>query len=251
MLKLKNVSKSFHSQKVLKPTTIEFPAGSTSILLGMSGCGKSTILRLMIGLIFPDEGTVEFEGEVISEKNIETIRHRVGYMIQNGGLFPHLSIEKNISLLAKHLGWQHDKIQDRVQELLELVHLSPDLLQRFPGQLSGGQQQRVALIRALFLDPDVLLLDEPMGALDPLIRSELQTELRDIFSKLNKTVIAVTHDIGEAAYLGDFISVIKDGDVLQTGPFEELLRHPADPFVTDFINAKRNPLQDLAQVRSG
>lgn len=251
MLKLSNVSKSYQGQLVLQSTTIQFPSEQTSILLGTSGCGKSTLLRLMIGLVLPDEGTIEFAGNQITEKNIEQIRLRVGYMIQDGGLFPHLTVEQNITILARHLGWLNDTISARTNELIELVDLQPEILTRFPGQLSGGQQQRVALMRALFLNPDVLLLDEPMGALDPMIRSDLQTELRGIFSKLNKTVIAVTHDIGEAAYLGDSISILKEGRILQTGSFEELLRHPADPFVTDFINAKRNPLQDFAQVRSG
>jgi len=136
-----------------------------------------------------------------------------------------------------------------LNELLTLVHLPSEALDRFPGQISGGQRQRVALMRALFLDPDVLLLDEPMGALDPIIRSDLQNELREIFRSLNKTVIVVTHDIGEAAFLGDSISILKAGEILQSGTFEDLLRRPKDPFVTEFINAKRNPLQDLAEVK--
>lgn len=250
MLKLKEVSKSYGDLQVLKPTTIEFRTGQTTILLGISGCGKSTLLRLMIGLISPDSGTIEFDDKLVNRDNIEEIRHRIGYMIQDGGLFPHLSVSDNVTLLARHLGWRKDKVEARLAELLSLVHLPTEALDRFPGQISGGQRQRVALMRALFLDPDVLLLDEPMGALDPIIRADLQNELREIFRSLKKTVIVVTHDIGEAAYLGDFISILKAGEILQSGTFEELHRHPADPFVTEFINAKRNPLEELAEVRS-
>lgn len=249
MLKLTDVSKSFGNLQVLQPTSIEFQTGQTSILLGTSGCGKSTLLRLMIGLINPDSGTIHFNDQVVEPKNIEEIRHRIGYMIQDGGLFPHLSVRDNVSLLAVHLGWEKSKVDQRLNELLTLVHLPCEALDRFPGQISGGQRQRVALMRALFLDPDVLLLDEPMGALDPIIRSDLQNELREIFRSLNKTVIVVTHDIGEAAFLGDSISILKAGEILQSGTFEDLLRRPKDPFVTEFINAKRNPLQDLAEVK--
>ncbi|MBT5018882.1 MAG: ATP-binding cassette domain-containing protein [Planctomicrobium sp.] len=249
MLKLTDVSKSFGNLQVLQPTSIEFQTGQTSILLGTSGCGKSTLLRLMIGLINPDSGTIHFNDQVVEPKNIEEIRHRIGYMIQDGGLFPHLSVRDNVSLLAVHLGWEKSKVDQRLNELLTLVHLPSEALDRFPGQISGGQRQRVALMRALFLDPDVLLLDEPMGALDPIIRSDLQNELREIFRSLNKTVIVVTHDIGEAAFLGDSISILKAGEILQSGTFEDLLRRPKDPFVTEFINAKRNPLQDLAEVK--
>lgn len=249
MLKLTGVSKSFGDLQVLQPTSIEFQTGQTSILLGTSGCGKSTLLRLMIGLITPDTGTIQFNDQIVEPKNIEEIRHRIGYMIQDGGLFPHLSVKENVVLLAVHLGWEKSKVDKRLIELLTLVHLPSESLDRFPGQISGGQRQRVALMRALFLDPDVLLLDEPMGALDPIIRSDLQNELREIFRSLNKTVIVVTHDIGEAAFLGDSISILKAGEILQSGTFEDLLRNPKDPFVTEFINAKRNPLQELAEVK--
>ena len=242
MLKLKNVSKSYGELVVLHPTSIEFEQGKTSVLLGTSGCGKSTLLRLMIGLIQPNSGSVEFNEKELTPENIQSIRHRIGYMIQDGGLFPHLTVHGNVALLAKQLGWSSDQIKTRLAHLMELVHLTADTLDRYPRQISGGQRQRVALMRALFLDPDVMLLDEPMGALDPIIRSNLQEELREIFRSLNKTVILVTHDISEAAYLADSISILSKGKILQTGTIDELINHPADPFVTDFINSQRSSL---------
>ncbi|TWT46362.1 Choline transport ATP-binding protein OpuBA [Thalassoglobus neptunius] len=248
MLRLTNVSKTYDEKLVLAPTSIEFPQGKTSVLLGTSGCGKSTLLRLMISLVEPDAGEILFNGKPLTRNNIAEIRHRIGYMIQDGGLFPHFTVEGNVALLAKHLGWNAQKIRDRMQELLELVHLDAETLTRYPRQISGGQRQRVALMRALFLDPDVLLLDEPMGALDPVIRSNLQEELRGIFRTLQKTVVLVTHDIGEAAYLGDSISVLNSGRVLQTGTFEDLLNNPTDSFVTDFIRAQRTQIDSVEEL---
>ena len=245
MITLTEVSKSFGEKQVLHPTTIEFDKSQTAVLLGTSGCGKSTLLRLMIGLIAPNQGTIKIDGTQLTPNNVETIRHRIGYMIQDGGLFPHLTVAGNVGLLARHLGWKQEKIDSRLKELLELVHLTSDTLDRYPRQISGGQRQRVALMRALFLDPDVLLLDEPMGALDPIIRAGLQSELRDIFRSLGKTVILVTHDIGEAAFLGDRISILSAGRILQTGTFDDLLHRPVDPFVTDFINAQRSPINGV------
>lgn len=250
MFKLAGVTKSFGDKLVLHPTTIEFEQGKTSVLIGTSGCGKSTLLRLMIGLIEPDAGQVEFDGIPLSKENQEQVRHRIGYMIQDGGLFPHLTVRRNVTLLANYLGWEREKIEARLHELLELVHLEVDLLEKYPTQISGGQRQRVALMRALFLDPDVLLLDEPMGALDPIIRSNLQAELREIFRSLDKTVILVTHDIGEAAFLGDVIHVLQAGRILQTGTFAELVHQPQDPFVVEFINAQRSPVEALARNES-
>ncbi len=250
MIKLDGVSKSYDEKLVLQPTTLEFETGKSNVLIGTSGCGKSTLLRLIIGLIEPTEGTIEFAGTQLSRKNIVQIRHRIGYMIQDGGLFPHLSVRGNVELLAKHLGWEPSRREKRFEELLGLVHLDPKILGKFPGQISGGQQQRVALMRALFLDPDVLLLDEPMGALDPIIRTNLQEELRDIFRSLKKTVILVTHDIGEAAYLGDVISVLSAGKILQSGPFDDLVQNPATPFVTEFIHANNHPLIDSDKEQS-
>ena len=170
MFSLKNVSKSFGNVQVLKPTTVQFRTGESTVLIGPSGCGKSTLLRILVGLIAPDSGTIEFDGTQLTTKNIENLRLRMGYVIQDGGLFPHLTARQNVGLLASHLGWAKDKVRSRVDELAELTRLSVVALDRYPAQLSGGQRQRIGIMRALVLDPTVILLDEPMGALDPMVR---------------------------------------------------------------------------------
>lgn len=243
MLELRGVSKRYGAIEALAPVDLATEPGRTTVLIGSSGSGKSTLLRIMIGLIEPDTGEVRVDGEPLSPANVLELRHRMGYVIQDGGLFPHLDARGNAALLARHLGWDPERIEARLAELLELTHLPPEVLERYPAQLSGGQQQRVSLIRALMLDPDVLLLDEPLAALDPMIRSDLQEELRDIFRTLGKTVVLVTHDIGEAAYLGDAVLLLREGRVVQRGPMRELLHAPADPFVTRFINAQRPVLE--------
>ena len=245
MLELKNVSKRFGDLQALQPTDLTFEPGKTTALLGPSGCGKSTLLRVIVGLIQSDTGSVDFDGAELTPENLREHRHKMGYMIQDGGLFPHLSIRDNVTLLARHLNHDPSWIDDRLLELMELTHLPTESVDRFPTQISGGQRQRVALMRALFLDPDVVLLDEPMGALDPLIRSELQSELREIFKTLHKTVVMVTHDIGEAGFLADVICLLKDGAILQRGSLEDLALRPEDKFVTSFINAQRSPLETL------
>lgn len=245
MLELRDVSKTYGSTQALHPTSLVFEQGKTTALLGPSGCGKSTLLRIIVGLIRSDTGSVLFEGTKITSQNIREIRHQMGYMIQDGGLFPHLTVRGNVTLLAGHLGWDEAKCRQRLEELAELTHLPSESLDRYPMQISGGQRQRVALMRALFLDPAVVLLDEPMGALDPLIRSELQQELREIFSSLNKTVVMVTHDISEAGFLADSIALLKLGRIVQRGSLEDLVRRPQDDFVTEFINAQRSPLETV------
>jgi osmoprotectant transport system ATP-binding protein len=199
----------------------------------------------MIGLINPDGGNIYMEGEMLNSSNVSSLRKKIGYVIQDGGLFPHLTAHENVSVMAKYLGWNLDRIQRRVLELCELTKFPADALDRYPVQISGGQRQRVSLMRALMLDPDILLLDEPLGALDPLIRFELQTDLREIFQALEKTVVMVTHDIGEAGFFGDTIVLLRDGNIVQEGTLLELVQTPADPFVTRFINAQRSPLESI------
>ena len=245
MLELENVTKSFGSQQVLQPTDLHIETGRVCVLIGPSGCGKSTLLRLMIGLLRPDSGSVRFQGREMTQDSVLSLRHKMGYVIQDGGLFPHLTAERNVSLLARYLGWNDKRIADRLTELTDLTHFPRDGLDRYPAQLSGGQRQRVALMRALMLDPDVLLLDEPLGALDPMIRSDLQTELRDIFRSLKKTVVLVTHDMGEAGFFGDTIVLQQAGRIVQQGTLAELIDQPADEFVTQFIKAQRSPLESL------
>ena len=246
MLKLNGVSKRYGKLQALHPTKIRLPAGKTTVLLGPSGCGKSTILRILVGLVAPDSGDVVFDGTKLNAATWAAARHRIGYMIQDGGLFPHLTLRGNVTLLARYLKWDDQQIRDRLVELRELVHLPVDAMDRFPAEISGGQRQRVALMRALFLDPQVLLLDEPLGALDPLIRSELQEDLRGIFRALGKTVVVVTHDIGEAGYLADSIAMMKSGRIVQQGTLAELVREPAEVFVSEFINAQRSPLERVS-----
>ena len=239
MLRLNKVSKSYGSTLALAPITLTLPTGQTTVLIGPSGCGKSTLLRLMNGLIKPSSGQVYFDDEPVTEKTIRSVRHRMGYVIQDGGLFPHLSAHDNVALLAKELGWEPQRIHARIAELADLVQIPVDRLKNFPLQLSGGQQQRISLMRALMMDPDVLLLDEPLGALDPMIRADLQRDLRDIFRDLKKTVVLVTHDLHEAGYFGNLILLLKQGHVEQAGSFDRLMNHPASEFVEAFINAQR------------
>ncbi len=245
MFQLEGVSKNYGRTVALQPTDLVVPAGRTTVLIGPSGCGKSTVLRLMIGLLSPDTGRVNFEGSELLAANLLERRHRMGYVIQDGGLFPHLTARGNAALLARHLGWDERRVNGRVAELADLAQLPHETLDRYPAQLSGGQRQRVALVRALMLDPDVLLMDEPLGALDPLIRADLQEDLRHVFQTLGKTVVLVTHDLGEAGFFGDTIVLLRDGRIVQQGPLGELVASPADPFVTRFINAQRLPLAAL------
>ncbi len=242
MLELINVSKRYGDLVALQPTDLVFDAQKTYALLGTSGCGKSTLLKVALGLVKTDSGSVCFDGEQLHDENVLRFRQRIGYVIQDGGLFPHLTAADNVTIVADHLGWQRGQVDAQLTKLAELVQLPLESLQRFPAQLSGGQQQRVGLMRALMLDPDALLLDEPLAALDPIIRRDLQSDLRDIFRKLNKTVVIVTHDVHEAAYFADEIVLMRSGRVIQRGSIQELLESPLDPFVTEFIMAQRSTL---------
>jgi len=241
MFSLNNVSKSFGNLQVLKPTTVDFRTGESTVLIGPSGCGKSTLLRILVGLIDADEGTILFDGTPLTTQNIQQQRQRMGYVIQDGGLFPHLTARQNVGLLASHLGWNQDEVMARVEELAELTQLPRVALDRYPSQISGGQRQRVGIMRALMLDPAVILLDEPMGSLDPMVRFDLQEDLRKIFQTLGKTSIMVTHDMGEAAFFGDRVMMLSEGEVVQEGRLEELIQNPINEYVARFINAQRIP----------
>src|SRR5437879_343130 len=187
MLELTGVSKIYQGVTALHATDLSVPDGQTTVLIGPSGSGKSTLLRMMIGLIAPDTGSVRFQGTFLMPGTVLALRRRMGFVVQDGGLFPHLTARENVTLMARYLGWNHKRMDDRLAELTAITQFPADGLDRYPLQLSGGQQQRLSLIRALFLDPDVLLLDEPLGALDPMIRSDLQEVLRRIFGALRKT----------------------------------------------------------------
>lgn len=249
MIAVENVSKTYANQVALQRTTLAFSPNATTVLIGPSGCGKSTLLRLMVGLIVPDTGRIVLDREELTPDNAQIWRRRIGYVIQEGGLFPHLTAERNVTLLARYLGKPEGEIQSRVAELAELVRLPAELLTHFPADLSGGQRQRVGLMRALMLDPELLLLDEPLGALDPITRSELQQELKAIFAELHKTVILVTHDMGEAAYFGERIVLMREGRVVQEGTLDDLLEHPSEPYVSSFIRAQRSPLPSLLEEK--
>ena len=237
MMELRGVSKTYGNQTVLQDIALTIPEGRTTVLIGPSGCGKSTILRLLVGLVWPDRGSVTFAGKPVTPETVPVLRLKMGYVIQEGGLFPHLTARDNIILMARYIG--QSGIDARLRELAELTQFPADALARYPAQLSGGQRQRVALMRALMLDPAALLLDEPLGALDPLIRAELQEDLRRIFRSLGKTVLLVTHDLAEADHFADSIVLMRAGRIVQQGALAELWRQPAEPFVSQFIQAQR------------
>lgn len=211
----------------------------TVALIGPSGCGKSTLLKLAAGLVWPSQGKVTVVGRELSPANVLEVRQRIGYVIQSGGLFPHLSALDNVTLAARHLRREKGWIEQRVGELAELVQLPREALERFPANLSGGQRQRVSLMRALMLDPSVLLLDEPLGALDPMVRHGLQEDLHRLFERLGKSVLLVTHDMAEAAFFSKHIVLMREGQIVQQGTYRDLTESPAEDFVRDFVKAQR------------
>ncbi len=238
MIELKGVSKIYGGQQVVPKLDLSIAPGRTTVLIGPSGCGKSTLLRLMIGLVQPDTGTIVIEGNELTPATALEVRRGLGYVTQDGGLFPHLTARDNIVLMARFLRWDRRRIDDRLAELTELTRFPVEGLDRFPAQISGGQRQRASLMRALMLDAPIILLDEPMGALDPMVRADLQADLRAIFRALEKTVVMVTHDLGEAGWFGDEIFLIRDGRIVQRGTIRALLDEPAEPFVSQFVRAQ-------------
>jgi osmoprotectant transport system ATP-binding protein len=240
LVQLLAVAKCYAGASALHPTDLSIERGKTTVLIGPSGCGKSTLLRVIIGLIPPDSGTIDFDASEITPVNIEMLRRRIGYVIQEGGLFPHLTARANILLMARHLGKSDKEMRARLLELCELTRFPENLLARYPLELSGGQRQRVSLMRALMLSPELLLLDEPLGALDPLVRASLQKDLKEIFARLRQTALLVTHDLAEAVYFGDDIVLMNEGRVVQQGSITDLRERPANPFVSEFINAQRS-----------
>jgi osmoprotectant transport system ATP-binding protein len=239
LIELADVSKSYADAPALQPTKLSIERGKTTVLIGPSGCGKSTLLRLIIRLVEPDTGTISFDGAPVTPDNIEKLRRRIGYVIQEGGLFPHLTARANLLLMARHLGKSSSEMESRLSELCVLTRFPQEALGRYPVELSGGQRQRVSLMRALMLSPELLLLDEPLGALDPLVRASLQKDLKEIFARLQQTALLVTHDLAEAAYLGNDIVLMNEGRIVQRGSIGDLQERPASPFVSEFINAQR------------
>jgi osmoprotectant transport system ATP-binding protein len=244
MIKLRSVSMTFGAILALHETNLDVSTGDTTVLIGPSGCGKSTILKLIMGLLEPTSGSIEIDGERVSPANILRLRRRIGYVIQEGGLFAHLTARQNVLLMAKHLKEPVERMEPRLIELCELTHFPEDALRRYPVELSGGQRQRVSLMRALMLKPSVLLLDEPFGALDPMVRARLQDELKEIFKRLQQTILMVTHDMAEAGFLANRIVLLNEGRVVQSGTLDDLRIRPASEFVRDFLHAQRG----LAEV---
>lgn len=239
MFALTGIRKAFADTVVLDGIDLTIEPRTTVALIGPSGCGKSTLLRLMNGLLTPDEGTVRFDGTEMAGDALTPARRRIGYVVQEGGLFAHLTAQQNVTLLGRRLGWDRSQARDRAAELAEMAQLDASLLDRYPHELSGGQRQRVALMRALANEPEALLLDEPLGALDPMVRADLQDELKALFRRLDKTVVLVTHDLAEARYLADRVVLLHDGRIAQDGTHDTLMREPASGFVRDFVNAQR------------
>ncbi|HEX4638596.1 MAG TPA: ATP-binding cassette domain-containing protein [Chthoniobacterales bacterium] len=239
LVQLVGVSKAFGDAPAVHDVDLSIERGKTTVLIGQSGCGKSTLLRLIIGLIEPDTGEIRFDGGKLTPDKIDSVRRRIGYVIQEGGLFPHLTARGNVLLMPRHLHRDENEMRGRIAELCALTRFPENLLNRYPLELSGGQRQRVSLMRALMLSPELLLLDEPLGALDPLVRAALQKDLKEIFARLKQTALLVTHDLAEAAYLGNEIVLMNEGRIVQQGSIVDLRERPANEFVSEFINAQR------------
>ena len=234
-----DVEKRYGDVVALRPTSLEIAGGRTTVLVGESGSGKSTLLRLVVGLVWADAGQVTVGDVRVTAASVRGIRRGIGYVTQEGGLFPHLTARANVALVAEPMGWSPARVRSRLRDLAELARLPERMLDRYPGELSGGQRQRVSLIRALVLDPELLLLDEPLGALDAVTRMALQDELASIFSRLEKTVVLVTHDLAEAVFFADDLVALHAGEVVQMGPPQQLLEEPATPEVAALVEAWR------------
>lgn len=241
MIRFENVRKVYDDGFVaLKNINIEFKEGELTVLIGPSGSGKTTLMKLINRLNNPTEGKVLIRGSEISRTDPVVLRRSIGYVIQNIGLFPHMTIASNVAVVPRLLHWDKARIDRRVDELLRLVNLDPDTYRtRYPSELSGGQQQRIGIIRALAAEPEIILLDEPFSALDPISREQLQDELVRLQQELKQTLVFVTHDMDEALKIADTIVLMKDGEVIQYGRPEQILRHPANDFVKSFIGKKR------------
>lgn len=251
---LSDVVKRYPGQKTaaVDGLSLTIPAGEIVMFVGPSGCGKTTSLKMINRLIEPTSGRITIDGVDVRKQSENELRRRIGYVIQGGSLFPHMTVERNIAVVPRLLGWDAGRIRDRVTELLDLVGLDPDRYRgRYPKELSGGQQQRVGVARGLAADPPVILMDEPFGAVDPITRQRLQDELLSIQRELGKTIVCVTHDIDEAIKLGDRILILREGaQVAQYDAPETVLSAPADDFVADFVGAGSS-LKALTLARVG
>ena len=243
MIKVEQLSKVFGQVKAVDDISFEVKEGENLVLLGTSGCGKTTTLKMLNRLIEPTGGSIFINGKNILEQPPEELRRGIGYVLQNNGLFPHYTVAENIAIVPQLLKWDKASIDERVNELIEKLHLSADYLDKHPNQLSGGQQQRVGLARALVADPPVLLMDEPFGALDNVTRSKIHSEFKVLDELKRKTIIMVTHDVQEAFELGDRICLMDKGKIIQSGTPSELLFNPANDFVKEFLKDQRLQLE--------
>ncbi|MEC0598765.1 choline ABC transporter ATP-binding protein OpuBA [Bacillus spizizenii] len=240
MLTLENVSKTYKGgKKAVNNVNLKIAKGEFICFIGPSGCGKTTTMKMINRLIEPSAGKIFIDGENIMEQDPEELRRKIGYVIQQIGLFPHMTIQQNISLVPKLLKWPEQHRKERARELLKLVDMGPEYLDRYPHELSGGQQQRIGVLRALAAEPPLILMDEPFGALDPITRDSLQEEFKKLQKTLHKTIVFVTHDMDEAIKLADRIVILKAGEIVQVGTPDDILRNPADEFVEEFIGKER------------
>lgn len=240
MIEFKNVSKSFKEAKVLKDISFTIKKGEFVCIIGPSGCGKTTALKMINRLIKPSKGTIFVNGKDISQENEIDLRRHIGYVIQQTGLFPHMTVKENIEIIPKLKDKNDPHIIDKVKEALSMVGLDPEeYMDKYPGQMSGGQQQRVGVARAFASNPDIILMDEPFSALDPITRNQLQDELLNLQGQLHKTIVFVTHDMAEAIKLADRICIMNDGHIQQFDTPEEILKHPVNDFVLNFVGKKR------------
>lgn len=255
MIELDRVTKRFgHGETAIVAVddlTLTIDAGEVVVLLGSSGCGKTTTLRMINRLIEPTSGSIRIDGEEILRLPVHELRRRIGYVIQQSGLFPHRTVLDNVTTVPRLLGWDKSKRNSRALEMLELVGLDSGTSKKYPAQLSGGQQQRVGVARALAADPNILLMDEPFGAVDPIVRAQLQREFLKLQQDMGKTVVFVTHDVDEAILLGNRIAVMRTGGhVVQIGTAAEILANPASEFVSEFTG-ERDVVFDADGVPTG
>lgn len=247
MIAFENVTKRYaNNQVAVNAINLEIKKGEFFVIIGPSGCGKTTLLKMINRLIALSDGTIRINGKRISDYNIHELRWNIGYVLQQIALFPHMTIAENIAVVPEMKKWSAAQIQQRVQALLDMVGLEPDKYsKRRPNELSGGEQQRVGVVRALAADPEIILMDEPFSALDPISRTKLQDDLLELQRAIQKTIVFVSHDMQEALKLGDRICVMKEGEIVQIGTPQDLIHHPVNDFVQQFIGVKDYPSNEF------
>jgi osmoprotectant transport system ATP-binding protein len=252
MIEIDKISKIYNDTPAVDAVSMQIDSGTITVIVGTSGSGKTTLLRMINRLVEPTSGEVRINGEATHAIPPHLLRRRIGYAIQGNGLFPHQTVARNIAAVPRLLDWPATKIRDRVDELLTLFGMEPDEFRdRYPQELSGGQQQRVGVARALASKPDLLLMDEPFGALDPIIRARAQEDLRAIQRKLGSTIVLVTHDMDEAIRLGDQVGVMDQGRLVQYAPPQEIIAHPETGFVSDMVGDAERPMRLLSLIPIG